>query len=160
MGGSKNMMELSATFSADIMVPPSKFTLSTAVKFGGTIISAEKVADNSIIYLDPPDNHILAVTEMQRPESTKNIQQMMGMISSLKPWFPNINFTTPALRGACGNKSKFIWTPDMNAEFQEVKQFFTDQIRLSPFNPDREINILIDAAKTKGVGYCFFQYVN
>merc|ERR1712120_61565 len=48
----------------------------------------------------------------------------------------------------------------MNAEFEKVKIIFTDQIRSSPFNPDREINILIDAAKTKGLGYCFFQYVN
>ena len=119
--------------------------MNTAVKFGGTIISAEKVAENSIIFLDPPDNRILAVTEMKRPESTKNVQTLMGMISSLKPWFPNINFTTPALRGACGNKSKFIWTPEMNLEFEKVKLIFTDQIRLSPFNPDKEINILIDA---------------
>merc|ERR1711891_140605 len=144
----------------NLKLSSSKFTLSTSVKFGGTIISAEKVADNSIIFLDLPDNRILAVTEMERPESTKNVQQLMGMISSLKPWFPNINFTTPALRAASGNGTKFIWTPEMNAEFEKVKIIFTDQIRLSPFNPEREINILIDAAKTKGVGYCFFQYVN
>ena len=78
----------------------------------------------------------------------------------MKPWFPSINFATPALRGACGNKSKFIWTPEMNSEFEKVKLIFTDQIRLSPFNPDKEINILIDAANKSGVGYCFYQYVN
>merc|ERR1712030_196824 len=83
----------------------------------------------------------------------------MGMISSLKPWFPSINFTTPALRVACGNKSKFIWTPEMNLEFEKVKLIFTDQIRLSPFNPDREINILIDAANKAWVGFCFYQNV-
>ena len=69
------------------------------------------------------------------------------MISSLKPWFPSINFATSALRGACGGSgSKFIWTPEMELEFEKVKIIFTDQIRLSLFNPDREINILIDAA--------------
>ena len=35
----------------NLKLSPSKFTLSTAVKFGGTIISAEKIADNSIIFL-------------------------------------------------------------------------------------------------------------
>ena len=144
----------------NLKLSPSKFTLSTSVKFGGTIISAEKVADNSVIFLDPPDSRILAVTEMQQPESTKDIQKLMGMISSLQAWYPNINFATKALWGATSNKSKFIWTPEMNEEFQKIKIIFTDQIRLSPFNPDREINILIDAAKTKGVGYCFFQYVD
>ena len=33
----------------------------------------------------------------------------------------------------------------MNLEFEKVKVISTDQIRLSPFNQDREINILIDA---------------
>ena len=48
----------------------------------------------------------------------------------------------------------------MNLEFEKVKVIFTDQIRLSPFNPDREINILIDAANKTGVGYCFYQNIN
>merc|ERR1712074_486748 len=48
----------------------------------------------------------------------------------------------------------------MNAEFEKVKLIFTDQIRLSPFNPDKEINILMNAANKSGVGYCFYQYVN
>ena len=81
------------------------------------------------------------------------------MISSLKPWFPSINFATNALRAACESK-KFIWSPEMQLEFEKVKTIFTDQIRLSPFNPDKEINILIDAANKSGVGYCFYQYVN
>merc|ERR1712120_22116 len=55
----------------NLKLSPSKFTLSTAVKFGGTIISAEKIKDNSIIFLDPPDNRILAVTEMEKPKTKK-----------------------------------------------------------------------------------------
>ena len=129
----------------NLKLAPSKFSLSTAVKFGGTIISAEKIKENSVIFLDPPDNRILAVTEMEQPKTKKDVQRLCGMISSLKPWFPSINFSTKALRGACASTSKFIWTPEMNLEFEKVKIIFTDQIRLSPFNPDREINILIDA---------------
>ena len=128
----------------NLKLAPSKFTLNTAVKFGGTIISAEKIKENSVIFLDPPDNRILAVTEMERPKNKKDIQRLCGMISSLKPWFPSINFATKALRGASGNSSKFIWSPEMELEFEKVKEIFTNQIRLSPFNPDREINILID----------------
>ena len=48
----------------------------------------------------------------------------------------------------------------MESEFEKVKIIFTDQIRLSPFNPDKEINILIDAANKSGVGDFFYQYVN
>ena len=68
---------------------PSKFSLSTAVKFGGTIISAEKIKENSVIFLDPPDNRILAVTEMEKPKTKKDVQRLCSMISSLKLWFPS-----------------------------------------------------------------------
>ena len=61
----------------------------------------------------------------------------------MKPWFPSINFATSALRGACGSSSKFIWTPEMELEFEKVKIIFTDQIRLSPFNPDRKLTNLL-----------------
>ena len=44
----------------NLKLAPSKFSLSTAVKFGGTVISAEKIKDNSVIFLDPPDSRILA----------------------------------------------------------------------------------------------------
>ena len=107
--------------------------------------------------MDPPDNRILAVTEMETPKTKKDVQKLCGMISSLKPWFPNINFSTDALRKGCAHNSKFIWTPEMNLEFEKVKLIFTDQIRLSPYNPDKEANILIDVANSAGVGFCFYQ---
>ena len=99
-----------------------------------------------MIFLDPPDNRILAVTEMEKPKTKKDVQRLCGMISSLKPWFPNINFATKALRGGCASTSKFIWTPEMNLEFEKVKVIFTDQIRLSPFNPFKYgLKILVES---------------
>jgi len=46
----------------NLKLAPSKLSLITAVKFGGTIISTEKIKENAVIFLDPPDNRILAVT--------------------------------------------------------------------------------------------------
>ena len=65
----------------NLKLAPSKFSLSTAVKFGDTIISAEKIEENSVIFLDPPDNRILAVTEMETPKTKKDVQKLCGMIS-------------------------------------------------------------------------------
>ena len=58
----KKLIKLSRRIN--LKLAPSKFSLSTSVKFGGTIISAEK---NSVIFVDPPDSRILAVTEMEAP---------------------------------------------------------------------------------------------
>merc|ERR1712215_242924 len=47
----------------NLKLSPTKFTLSKAVKFGGTVISAEKIKGKEIIFLDLPDQRILAITE-------------------------------------------------------------------------------------------------
>ena len=82
------------------------------------------------------------------------------MISCLKDWFPNVAFSTAALRKGCAHGTKFIWSPKMEEEFNKVKLIFTEQIRLSPFNPDRAINIMIDGANSAGVGFVFYENVN
>ena len=48
----------------NLKLSPSKFKLSSAVKFGGTIISSQKIKDGHMIFLDLPDQRIVAVTEM------------------------------------------------------------------------------------------------
>ena len=53
----------------NLKLSPSKFKLSSAVKFGETIISSQKIKDGHVIFLDPPDQRIVAVTEMQSPKS-------------------------------------------------------------------------------------------
>ena len=145
----------------NLKLAPSKFCLNTSVKFGGTIISAEKVQNNSVIFLDPPDKRILAVTEMERPKTRKELQSLTGMISSLRAWFPSVRFAVKSLYGATGNVgAKFIWTPEMQKDFDHIKQIFTKQIRLSPFDPKKKINLLIDGANGSGVGYVLYQHVN
>ena len=68
----------------NLKLSPAKFSLSEAVKFGGIIISAEKIKDQSIIFLDPPDARVLAQTEMPAPTTKKELQSLCGMVSSLK----------------------------------------------------------------------------
>ena len=45
----------------------------------------------------------------------------------------------------------------MQMEFEQIKKIFQDQIRLSPFDPEKEINILTDGASSKGIGFVFYQ---
>ena len=97
----------------NLKLSPAKFSLSETVKFGGVIISAEKIKDQSIIFLDPPDSRILAITEMPAPKSKKELQSFCGMVSSLSVSFSNKN-----LRAGTTQRTKFIWTPNMQLEFK------------------------------------------
>ena len=87
----------------NLKLSPSKFSLSNAVKFGGTVISSQKIKNNHIIFLDPPDSRILAVTEMPTPRTKKDLQTLFGMIANLRDWFPSVQLNTEILRAGCAH---------------------------------------------------------
>ena len=61
------------------------------------------------------------------------------------------------LRAGCAENKKFEWTKLMENEFKQVKQVFKNQIRLSPLDPSKRINIITDGANSTGVGFVIFQ---
>ena len=79
------------------------------------------------------------------------------MISSLREWFPSIQFNTDNLRAGCVHLKHFSWTDILEEEFNAVKKVFTHQIRLSPFDVKKRINIVTDSANSSGMGFVLFQ---
>ena len=51
----------------------------------------------------------------------------------------------------------FEWTNIMGQEFKAVKDIFTHQIRLSPLDVDKKINIVTDSAISTGIGFIMYQ---
>ena len=92
----KKLMKMCSDIN--LKLSPSKFKLSSAVKFGGTIISSKKIKDGHVIFIDPPDQRIVAVTEMRDPRTKKELRTLCGMISSLGDWFPSIQFNIKNVR--------------------------------------------------------------
>ena len=56
--------------------------------------------------------------------------------------------------------TKFEWTKIMGIEFEAVKNIFTHQIRLSPMNVEKKINIATDGANSAGIGFVLYQNAN
>ena len=62
----------------NLKLSPSKFALSKAVKFGGTVISAEKIKGQEIVFLDPPEQRILGITDMPPPLQKKSYSPIVA----------------------------------------------------------------------------------
>ena len=52
---------------------------------------------------------------------------------------------------------RFEWTQIMQNEFEAVKKIFSHQIRLSPMDTNKRINIATDGANSAGIGFVIFQ---
>merc|ERR1711891_101210 len=64
------------------------------------------------------------------------------------------------LWAGCGVMKKIEWTKIMEIEFEAVKNIFTHQIRLSPLDVDKKINITTDGANSAGIGFVLYQNAN
>merc|ERR1712215_294668 len=52
---------------------------------------------------------------------------------------------------------RFEWSKLMETEFEQIKQVFTNHIRLSPMDTTKRINIATDGANSVGIGFVIFQ---
>merc|ERR1712236_145788 len=48
----------------------------------------------------------------------------------------------------------------MQNEFEAIKHIFSHQIRLSPLDTNKRINIATDGANSAGIGFVVFQNTN
>ena len=90
---------------------------------------------------------------MNTPRTKKELRTLCRMISSLGDWFPAIQFNIKNLRSGCSEMKRFEWTQIMENEFKAVKHIFTHQIRLSPLDINKKINLATDGANSAGIGF-------
>ena len=70
-----------------------------------------------------------------------------GMLSSLQRWTPTIALKNPLKRKATASKGRFIWSDEMQKEYEVVRETtMLEQIQLTPFDPNKSLRLVIDAA--------------
>ena len=113
-----------------------------------------------MIFIAPKSKRIKAFEELRKPTCKKEVQVYCCMLASLQSWYPNLPLNIPLLRKATAGAGKFSWTPALEAEYQAVKEIMVTQIRLSPYDREKKLCLIIDGASSLGVGYVLFQYLS
>ena len=73
---------------------------------------------------------------------------------------PTVALEIPLIRKATASKGRFIWSDEMQKEYESVRETMLEQIRLTPFDPNKSLRLVIDAASTEGAGFALFQFVD
>ena len=132
----------------NLKLNPEKLLVLEEVEFGGSVISYETVEKENIIFIGPKDKRIKAFSELKKLTTKKEVQIFCGMLASLQSWFPSIPLNIPNLRKATAGASKFTWTQILDEEYLAVKKIITSQIRLSPYDPEKKLRLVIDGASS------------
>ena len=93
---------------------------------------------------------------MPPPNDKKELQTLLGMITYLAKFTPQLSEITKPMRDLLKENIEFILDTPQQTALRKVKDAFTSQPILTFFDPHKEITQEVDASES-GLGAAIFQ---
>ena len=137
--------------SAHVTLNPSKCEFSkTRIKFLGHII------DRTGVRADPDKTK--AIMSMEAPKSVTDLRRFLGLVNQLGKFSPNIAELTQPLRELLSSKRAWLWGPDQEQAFANVKEELVKPTTLTLYDPTAEVKVSA-VTSSFGLGAVLLQQV-
>ena len=100
--------------------------------------------------LSADKDKISAILNMKTPESRHELETLLGMLTYVSKFAPNLADVTTPMRMLLKKDTEFIWGPEQDKAFQTVKQIITQAPVLQYFDPAKPVTLKVDAS-SKGI---------
>ena len=100
---------------------------------------------------------VTAIRDFPTPTNLTDLRSFMGLVNQLAEFTPDIAATAQPLRPLMSPKRAFLWTPDHDEAFRQVKAALLSPPVLASFDPDRPVILQTDASRLYGIGYALLQ---
>ena len=146
------MAALKRIEAAGATLNPQKCEFSkTSVKFLGHIIDSTGIRADS--------DKTRAIREMQTPTTVTELRRFMGMVNQLGKFTPQLADLTQPLRGLLSKGNAWVWGPDQDKAFTQVKEELSKPTVLALYNPQAPTILSADAS-SYGLGAVLLQETN
>ena len=146
-----------------VYLNPSKFRVAmddgnpeSSVNFAGI-----RVRQNGTFEVDP--DRLESIRNYPRPRTRRDMQRWLGLANSLgtfqppgSPLHTSLGLQRLLLKNTTSNH--LLWTPQSIAEFEQARVNLSSPSSLHPFDPNLQVGMLTDVAKTIGMGIILFQF--
>ena len=114
-----------------------RFRLSE-VKYHGHVLTASGVK--------PDPEKVTAITNMPRPKDKTEIKRLLGMITYLGKFIPNLSEIAEPLRNLTKENVTYIWSDYHDKSFKNLKEIITNSPCLQYYDVEEEVSIETDAS--------------
>jgi len=118
------------------------------IEYFGRVISSNGV--------EPCQKKVNAILQLASPTNKQELQSFFGTVNFMSTFIPNLSKKTHLMRGLLKKDVHFVWTSDMQQEFETIKQVIANAVSLTHFDPNKPAVIETDAS-LKGLGAVLIQ---
>ena len=93
------------------------------------------------------DKKLSAIRQMDAPKDRSELETILGMVTYLTRFAPNLATLTAPLRNLLQKDVDFVWNESHDEAFQKIKDVLTDSPVLAYFNPKLGVMLQVDASK-------------
>ena len=104
----------------------------------------------------PDPNKIQAITEMPTPRDVLELQRVLGMVTYLGRFIPNLSVRTTALRSLLVKGNDWQWHAEHEAEWNGIKETLSKHPVLQYYDESKALKVSTDASKD-GIGAVLLQ---
>ena len=119
------------------------------VKFAGYIIGKNGIE------VDP--EKIEAVNRFPTPATRQDLKSFMGLINQFRQFSHGVTKESYLLKPLLSTRNQYIWLPEHQKAFDDLKSELTKTTCLAHFDPKHETRLETDASRKKGFGYALLQ---
>lgn len=120
--------------------------------FCGNIIKVIK--DGLEIHPDP--ERLSGIRNFPTPKSVSDVKSFMGLACQLGAYHCDIQQCLDKMRQLCKKDVEFLWTAEIDKEFQLAKKILSSDAVVRPFDLEAKTELVTDASRL-GLGYALLQ---
>lgn len=118
------------------------------IEYFGRVISPEGI--------EPCPKKVKGIHNLQAPKDKQELQSFLGSINFLSTFIPNLAKKTFLMKSLLKKDIRYVWTSDMQKEFDIVKKAVATAMTLNHYDPNKPVVIDTDAS-LKGLGAVLIQ---
>ena len=133
----------------NLILSKKKLKISSSIKFAGHQVSADGVR--------PLPERLAGIREFPTPKDVSALRGFLGAVNQLGFFIPDIAHATAPLRELLKKNVAFQWLEVHADAFAKTKDLLTGSLLVKPFDPNLPVELLTDASRSCGLGYCLLQ---